>query len=106
MLSTQQIGEQMDRYLAIMMDLPQNLDGLLTTASEVGARPGLQVSNTVRRASTQDSVGLPVLVLAMVGIALLSHRLAGLAGQWGSEISALTFVLLGAILLRVSTRRR
>jgi predicted unusual protein kinase regulating ubiquinone biosynthesis (AarF/ABC1/UbiB family) len=106
MLSTQQIGEQMDRYLAITMDLPQNLDRLLTTASEVGARPGLQVSNTVRRAGTQDSVSLPVLVLAMLGIVLLSHRLASLAGPWGSEISALTFVLLGAIVLRASTRRQ
>jgi ubiquinone biosynthesis protein len=106
MLSTQQMVEQMDRYLAMTMGLPQNLDSFLTMASEVGARPGLQVSNTVRRASTQDFVGLPVLVLAMVGIVLLSHRLASLAGPWGSEISALTFVLLGAILLRVSTRRR
>jgi ubiquinone biosynthesis protein len=104
MLSVQQLGEQMDKYLAIMTDLPQKIDDLLTLAAEGSERSKLQLDPGHQRSKKGSFVMLAWLV-ALVAVVLLSHRLTiASTGPWSSEISALAFVLLGAVLLRVSTR--
>lgn len=104
MLSTNQLGDQMDKYAAVSLELPQRLDEALTLMAEGNARLKLHVPTDVRNSSAVSIA----LFLALASCVVLSHHLAasGVAGAWIDSISAVAFLLLGAMLLRVATSGR
>lgn len=106
MLSARGLGEQMETYFGIMMDLPQRLDAVLTLAAEGQARLKVQVPGETHGGQSSLTI-MGALVLALSATVLLAHRFGtGVAGPWPNRISTLAFVLLGAMLLRIVTRGR
>src|SRR5437763_11968967 len=55
MMSLQQFGDQMDKYAAMMVGLPQRLDEMLTLASEGGTRLRLRVPEVTSRRRRKNS---------------------------------------------------
>ena len=108
MLSARELGNQMETYFGIMMDLPQRLDEVLTLAAEGRARlkvevPGASGSQS-KRASSTIVMGL---LFALSATIVLAHRFGtGVNSPWSSRISTLAFVLLGAMVLRAIGRSR
>ncbi len=96
-----QWGGQLERYAAIVAELPQRLDSLLTRAA---AAPPPQPA-----APAEPAVGgmrAAALMLALAAVALLAQRLAAagwLAGL-GEALAAALFLGLGALLLRAAAR--
>lgn len=107
MLGTEQLGEQMDKYAAIMTEFPQRLDEALTLLAEGEPRVKLQTPKEAEHQRQRNSLAVSIaLSMALGSCALLAHRLAasGVAGAGVDSVSAVVFVLLGAMLLRVVTR--
>jgi ubiquinone biosynthesis protein len=107
MLGLSQLSDNLDRYAAMMMGLPQKLDEVLTLVAESGARVRLQSDREVGHRREQSSSAMMIALLLMLGaLAFLSHHLtlSGVAGPWFERISAIVFVLLGALLLRAASR--
>jgi ubiquinone biosynthesis protein len=104
MLSTDQFGDQMDKYAAVSLELPQRLDEALTLMAEGNARLQLNVPKDARNSSAVSIA----LFLVLASCAVLSHHLAasGVAGTWIYSISVAAFLLLGAMLLRVGNSGR
>jgi ubiquinone biosynthesis protein len=106
MINQDQFAEQMDRYSAVMMDLPQTLDEALTTVSEARTRvksAGAQTS-AHRRAENSTAV-VAALLLALAAVVLLSHYVAAAAtSAWANRIITIAFMNFGALLLRAVAR--
>jgi ubiquinone biosynthesis protein len=98
-----QFAEQMEKYGAVLAELPRRLDEALTLVADGRARLKLQVpeSSGHRRRRNSSSVVLSLLI-ALGGVALISHRLTSL--PWVDSLSALVFITLGGLLLHVATR--
>ena len=109
MLGLSQLSDNLDRYAAMMMGLPQKLDEVLTLVAESSARLKLQGTREAgyRRQKNSSAVVI-ALLLVLAAVVLLSHHLTASAvdGAWLDRISAMVFVLVGALLLRAVSRGR
>lgn len=107
LLSTPRLGQQMDDYFSIMLDLPQRLDGALTMGADGKARMRLQRSETVAARRKKNSSTIDVaLLLAFGAMIILPQRFeANLAGSRWFAAGVVMFICLGSWLLRSSRRR-
>jgi predicted unusual protein kinase regulating ubiquinone biosynthesis (AarF/ABC1/UbiB family) len=109
MLGLSQLSDNLDRYAAMMMGLPQKLDEVLTLVAESGARVRLQSAQEVgHRRQQGSSAVLIALLFVLAAVVLLSHHVSASAagGVWFDRISAMVFVVVGALLLRAISRGR
>ena len=106
-LGLSQLSDSLDRYASIMMGLPQKLDAVLTLMAESSAQLKLQRTGEAahRRQKNSSSIMTPLL-LVLAAVVLLAHHLAASvgAGVWLDRITAIAFVVLGALLLRAAGR--
>jgi len=101
MMNVGQMREMFERYAALMIDLPQRLDEVLTLAAEGNLRSGSRAPEPAQRPRSTSSTLWVALLLALGAIFLLWPRLDGI---WGERLGALVFLLLGALLLRLVVR--
>jgi predicted unusual protein kinase regulating ubiquinone biosynthesis (AarF/ABC1/UbiB family) len=109
MMGLPQLSDQLDRYAAMMMGLPQRLDDVLTAAAESSARGKFQATEAPTHHQQKNWSALVIaLLLVLAAVVLFSHHLAAStgAGVWVDRMSAVVFVLLGALLLRAASRGR
>jgi predicted unusual protein kinase regulating ubiquinone biosynthesis (AarF/ABC1/UbiB family) len=102
MMRLSHLSDQMDKYAAMMMGLPQRLDDVLTVAAESSARVKFQATRAPTPHQQKDWSALVIaLLLMLAAVVLFSHHLAAStgAGEWIDRMSAVVFVLLGALLL-------
>jgi predicted unusual protein kinase regulating ubiquinone biosynthesis (AarF/ABC1/UbiB family) len=106
MMGLSQVSDNLDRYSAMTMGLPQRLNDALTLIAEDSVRVKLQGRGAFghRRPKSSSAVVI-ALLLILAAVTLLSHHLATSAGagEWLERISAMVFVLLGALLLRAAS---
>jgi ubiquinone biosynthesis protein len=97
-----------ERQLSVAIGLPQRLDRILTLA----AGPEDGASNESRRSVEQEphrqgaGAAVAACLLALTSVVLLAHHLveAGTFAPWPERLGAGLVLLLGGLLLRVSTR--
>jgi predicted unusual protein kinase regulating ubiquinone biosynthesis (AarF/ABC1/UbiB family) len=109
MVGLSQLSDNLDKYTAMTMGLPQRLNDVLTLIAEGSARVKLQGTGAIGNRRPQNSSAVVIaLLLVLAAVTLLSHHLATSAGAggWLDRISAVVFVLLGALLLRVASHGR
>jgi hypothetical protein len=108
MLTTSRVTEQMDAYLALMMQLPQRLDQALTAVAKREMRAGLQVQEMSQSRWKRSSWAVETALWLMLGasVLLLQHFETGLTGSRSGRFDVLVIVLVGALLLRAVNRRR
>jgi hypothetical protein len=107
MLEWHTLSDRLDKYSAMMMELPPKFDHALTLMAESYARLPLQGAAPAQYRGQQNSSTVVIaLLLALVAVVLLSHHFAmsAIGGVWVDRISAIAFVALGALLLRVASR--
>jgi predicted unusual protein kinase regulating ubiquinone biosynthesis (AarF/ABC1/UbiB family) len=107
MLELHALGDKLDKYSAMMMELPQKFDQALTLMLESHARLPLQGVKTAQHQGQHSSLAVVVaLLLTLAAAVLLSHHLmtSALAGIWVDRLSTIAFVVLGALLLRAVSR--
>jgi predicted unusual protein kinase regulating ubiquinone biosynthesis (AarF/ABC1/UbiB family) len=79
MLSLQRLGDQLDRYAALMMAAPQRLDQMLTLASEGSPRIKLHVPETSSHQRRKNSTAITTaMLLLFAAVALLCFALGRL----------------------------
>jgi predicted unusual protein kinase regulating ubiquinone biosynthesis (AarF/ABC1/UbiB family) len=102
-LSLRRLGDQADRYAALMMAMPQRMDQLLTLGFEGSPRVKLNVPETASHRRQKNSTAVTtamLLLLAAVAFAL-PRMTASLVGvEWAGRINAVAFIACGALLLR------
>jgi predicted unusual protein kinase regulating ubiquinone biosynthesis (AarF/ABC1/UbiB family) len=109
MLGLSQLSDNLDRYAVMMMGLPQKLDEVLTLAAESGARVRLQSAQEIGHGREQSSSAVAIaLLFVLAAVVLLSHHVSASAagGVWFDRISAMVFVVVGALVLRAIGRGR
>lgn len=108
MISPPQFMEQMEKYAALMMDLPQSFDEALTFASEGRARLRLQSDSVEHRGAGASSAVVAALLLVLAAVVLLSHYIgaSAVAGAWTNRINTIAFMVFGALLLRAISRAK
>ena len=102
MLSFQRLGDQVDRYTALMMAMPQRLDQMLTLVSEGSARVRLHVPETASHQRQKNSTAVMtamLLLLAAIASALPRITTALVGADWAGRINAVGFIGCGALLL-------
>jgi predicted unusual protein kinase regulating ubiquinone biosynthesis (AarF/ABC1/UbiB family) len=107
MLAWGALSNNLDKYSTLLMELPQKFDHALTLMAESHARPPLQGTRSARHHGQRNSsVVVIALFLTLVAVVLLSRHLAisAIAGVWVDRVSAIAFVVLGALLLRAASR--
>jgi predicted unusual protein kinase regulating ubiquinone biosynthesis (AarF/ABC1/UbiB family) len=108
-LSLQRLGDQVDRYAALLMATPQRLDQMLTLASEGSARVKLHVPETASRQRQKNSNAITtamLLLLAAVAFALPRVTSSFIGNDWAGRINAIAFVACAALLLLAAGRTR
>jgi hypothetical protein len=93
----------------MMMGLPQQLDEALTLVAESSARLKLQGTGAAGHHRQKNSSAVMIaLLLVLAAFVILSYHLtlSGVAGAWFERVSAIVFVLLGALLLRAASHGR
>jgi len=109
MLSLQHVGDQFDRYTALMMAVPQRLDDALTLAAAGSARVKLHVPETASRRQQKNSTAvITAMLLLLAAVAFVLPRVTSsfLGNEWAGRINALAFVACGALLLLAAGRMR
>jgi hypothetical protein len=105
MISQRRLAEQMDRYTAMIVDLPQSLDDALTSMTEGPTR--LKAADSSDHRGGLFSAVVPALLLVLAAFVLLSHYIGtSVAGVWAGRINTIVFMVFGALLLRVVSPRR
>jgi predicted unusual protein kinase regulating ubiquinone biosynthesis (AarF/ABC1/UbiB family) len=107
MLGPSQLSDNLDKYAAMMMGLPQKLDDVLTLVAEGNARVKLQGAEAAAHHQQENSSALVLaLLLVLAAVVLLAHHFTASVGTgvWLDRISAIAFVVLGALLLRAASR--
>jgi hypothetical protein len=98
-----------DKYSALIVDLPQHLDEALSLAvhGKLQTKPEQTDAIHHRRLKNSSAVTMALLLL-LVALPLLSQRLATVTAvsQWSGRISVAIFLLLGAQVLRNVVRNR
>jgi predicted unusual protein kinase regulating ubiquinone biosynthesis (AarF/ABC1/UbiB family) len=109
MLEWHALSDRLDKYSAMMMELPPKFDHALTLMAESYARLPLQGAAPAQYRGQQNSSTVVIaLLLALVAVVLLSHHFAmsAIGGVWVDRISTIAFVAFGGLLLRVASRSR
>lgn len=107
MLEWHALSDKLDKYSAMVMELPHKFDRALTLMAESHARLPFQgTRSTPQRRQHSSSAVVVALLLVLVTVVLLSHHLAMAApGEvWVERVSVIAFVVLGALLLRAASR--
>lgn len=108
LLGLRQIGENADRYAAVLMELPKRLDQTLTIAS--GGRAHLNAGGAVadapRSRESLPSVVVALMLLLVTAVLLSRHFSSAGARVWADKAGAIVFVAVGALLLWVVSRRK
>jgi hypothetical protein len=106
MLGEDRFGEEVNRYAALMLELPQRMDQALTLA----ARGSRQLDfSTWERIECQrrknSSTAIVALLLMLTAFVLLAKQVTtALSADWADSIKTVVFVALGAFVLRVASR--
>ena len=106
-ISPYQLGSYLERYAAMMTELPQKLDAALTLAAEGNLRLKVQEGGKGERRRQKDALAIAIALMLFLGaVAVLSRHLAasGVAGLWVESASAILVVIIGVMLLRASSR--
>ena len=85
MLELHALSDRLDKYSAMMMELPQKFDHALTLMAESHARLPLQGTRSAQHHGQHNSSAVVIaLLLALVAVVLLSHHLAtsAIGGVW------------------------
>jgi hypothetical protein len=100
------LGERAEKYAAMMMDLPQQLDEALTLVSEGRARVKPQAPEADERLERKNSAAtFTALLMLLTAFVLLSQHFAkSLAGTYAEGVKVALFLALGGMLLRVASR--
>lgn len=108
MTEVHKLSDNLDKYAAMMIELPQKLDDVLTLVAEGSARMKLQGTKVAEGHRGKNSSTVVIsLLLVLAAVVLLSHHLAAVvASAWVERITAIVFVLLGALLLRAAGKAR
>ena len=109
MLGLAQIRDNLDKYSAMTMGLPQRLDEVLTLVAESSARVKLQSRGGARHRRQQNSSAVVIALLLVLGaVVLLSHQVSvSVVSRAGfDQLSAMVFVAVGALLLWANSRGR
>lgn len=109
MLSLQRLGDQADRYAALMMAMPQRLDQMLNHAFEGNTRVKLHVPESASHRRQKNSAALTtamLLLLAAIAFALPRVTSSLVGNNWSERINAVAFVACGALLLWMAGRTR
>jgi predicted unusual protein kinase regulating ubiquinone biosynthesis (AarF/ABC1/UbiB family) len=102
MFGLSHVSESADKYAAVLMDLPKKFDQALTLMAGGRARPG--AGSTAPRSRRSLMAVVMALMAPLAAVVALSHHLsATAAGGWADRISAMVFVTIGALLLRVAS---
>ncbi|HEV7892449.1 MAG TPA: AarF/UbiB family protein [Pyrinomonadaceae bacterium] len=107
MFSLRQLGDNSDRYAAMMMGMPGKIDEMLTLASEGGMRLKVRAPDTPSGRNRQNSAAaVTALLLLLAGAVVLLPRVtAAFAGEaWANRVGTFVFILLGALVLRAAGR--
>jgi predicted unusual protein kinase regulating ubiquinone biosynthesis (AarF/ABC1/UbiB family) len=107
MVSLGRLGDGLDKYAAVMTELPQRLNDALTIAIEGHARLKCgEIERIKDRSRKNSSTTVIALLLLLMSVALLSHHMSTSAGAkvWADRIGALAFMFVGTLLLRASCR--
>lgn len=100
--------ENLDRYAALMMELPQKLDDVLNRAA--AGKPVLRVEleqQDAQQHKRKNSLfASAALLLLLVAVVLLSRQMPQWTGgaAWAEQVSALIVLLLGGMLLWKAAR--
>jgi protein-S-isoprenylcysteine O-methyltransferase Ste14 len=96
----------MDQYTALAMGMPQRLNEVLAFGADAPRLPPQGTSRSTRHGQASSSAGVVALLLMLAAVVLVSHHLAAsdIAGVWIERMSAIVFVSVGALLLRVASR--
>ena len=109
MMSLGELTEGADKYSTMMMELPRRLDEALSLLSDGTARLKVDTSGPPEGwRDKRSSAAVIALLLTLASIVLLAHHLSasGFSSQWLGRVSAISFVLTGALLLRAAGWRR
>lgn len=105
MMGPERLGDQMNKYAAMMMDLPQKLDETLTLMAEGNARLQLRVPADARYDERKNSTTmLMASLLVLVSFVLLAHHFRDVLGAGAEAVKAILFIALAALVLRAATR--
>ena len=107
MLEWHALSDKLDKYSVIMMELPQKFDHVLTLMAESHTRLPLQDTRSAPHHRQRNSSAVVIaLLLTLVTVVLLSRQVAisAIGGVWVERVSAIAFVVLGALLLRAASR--
>jgi hypothetical protein len=105
MLEVQGLSDKLDKYSAMLMELPQKFDHALTLMAEISTGLSSQGTRSAQPHRPHNSSAVIVaLFLTLLAVVLLSHHLAALGGVWVDRISGIAFVVLGVLLLRATSR--
>lgn len=106
MISQRQFADQVDRYAAMMMDMPQTVDEALTLGSGQIGRAQFQPDSSGHGEARSSSAVVAALLLVLAAFVLLSHyaNASAAAGVWANKITTIAFLIFGALLLRAVNR--
>lgn len=106
MMSLGQLGDNVDRYAAIMTELPQRLNEALTLAAGGNLRLRPEKAERAGHRSRKNSSAVVIaLLLLLAAAALLSQHISAAGAKgWGDRLGAIVFILLGGLLLRAACR--
>jgi predicted unusual protein kinase regulating ubiquinone biosynthesis (AarF/ABC1/UbiB family) len=108
MLSQGHFAEQVDKYSALMMDVPQTVDEALNAVSEKGGTIRLPDSSGERAVTGATSAVVAALLLVLAGVVLLSRSVGPMLfrAPWSERIGAIVFVTVCLMLLKTVSSRR
>jgi hypothetical protein len=102
MMGLHYLTNSLGKHAAMMAELPKKFDEALTLAAEGGVRLNLQVTESAEQLKRKNSSAAAVaLLLVLAAVLVLSRDFTALA-PWGERVSALTFLLFGALLIRAA----
>ena len=107
LMSLQQMGEEFDRYAAMLVGLPGRFDEMLSLGEEGGARLKLRVTerdSDRRQRNSSTVVTALLLVLASVSLLLPPLTNSLLTREWADRVNVVIFILVGVSVLRAASR--
>ena len=105
MMSLPEMTDSAHKYTSMMMEMPRKLDEALTLMAEGNALLRLEGAMTAERQRRKGSSAVVIaLLLLLASVVLISHHVSStVSGAWVDKVSAVAFLLIGALLLRAVT---